>query len=151
MALAMEKSGCGDMSQPWRFDPMHQANGFRVDSHNAHSQSNGAYHYHGKPNALFDDSDDSAASPVIGFAADGYPIFWLVFRRQWHYSQGSVELSTKKWSSPELVMVIRAATMMVASEMIMSMSKAAAIWMSATAWYEMEYTVITSQMVIHMS
>ncbi len=74
-----EKSGCGDMSQPWRFDPMHQANGFRVDSHNAHSQSNGAYHYHGKPNALFDDSDDSAASPVIGFAADGYPIFGSYF------------------------------------------------------------------------
>ncbi|GBL05666.1 N-acetylgalactosamine 6-sulfatase [Glaciecola sp. KUL10] len=74
-----EKTGCGDLDQPWRFDPMHEANEFRVDSHNAHSQNDGAYHYHGKPNALFDDSDDSAPSPVVGFAADGYPIYGSYF------------------------------------------------------------------------
>ena len=60
------------LDQPWRFDPMHNANGFRVDTH---SQPNGSYHYHGKPNALFNESNASSASPVIGFAADGYPIF----------------------------------------------------------------------------
>ena len=69
------KVGCNDINQPWRYDPMFSANGFRVDSHNAHSQPDGSYHYHGKPNALFDDSDNSSASPVVGFAADGYPIF----------------------------------------------------------------------------
>jgi hypothetical protein len=31
------KVGCNDMSSPWRYDPMFPANGFRVDSHHAHS------------------------------------------------------------------------------------------------------------------
>lgn len=68
------KVGCNDMSTPWRYDPMHPANGFRVDSHNAHAQPDGTYHYHGSPFALFAD-DNSQSSPVIGFAADGFPIY----------------------------------------------------------------------------
>lgn len=72
------KIGCNDINQPWRFDPMHSANGFDVDSHNAHAQPDGTYHYHGSPFALFDDNG-SNESPVIGFAADGYPIFGSYF------------------------------------------------------------------------
>jgi arylsulfatase A-like enzyme len=68
------KVGCNDASTPWRYDPMHPANGFRVDSHNAHAQPDGTYHYHGSPFALFAD-DNAQSSPVIGFAADGYPIY----------------------------------------------------------------------------
>ena len=68
------KVGCNDDSQAWRYDPMYLQNGFRVDSHNAHAQPDGTYHYHGTPKALFDDSG-TVASPVIGFAADGFPIF----------------------------------------------------------------------------
>ena len=67
-----EKTGCTDASQPWRFDPLHKASGFRVDSHNAHTQPDGAYHYHGPPNALY---DSTAKYTVVGFAADGFPIF----------------------------------------------------------------------------
>ena len=66
------------MNQPWRFDPMFAANNFHVDSHNAHSQPDGSYHYHGTPNALFSNTPE-AESPVIGFAADGYPIFGTFF------------------------------------------------------------------------
>ncbi|PKI17335.1 YHYH protein [Colwellia sp. 12G3] len=68
------KIGCNDMAQAWRYDPMHEANGFAVDSHNAHAQPDGTYHYHGSPLALFDDTDNQE-SPVVGFAADGFPIF----------------------------------------------------------------------------
>ena len=71
--------GCNDDSQPWRFDPMFAANGFRVDQHNAHSQPDGSYHYHGDPLALFDRSG-TVVSPVIGFAADGFPIFGSYIR-----------------------------------------------------------------------
>ena len=60
--------GCNDDNQPWRFDPLFAANGFQVDQHNAHSQPDGSYHYHGDPNALFDHSG-TVVSPVIGFAA----------------------------------------------------------------------------------
>jgi arylsulfatase A-like enzyme len=72
------KIGCNDMSTPWRYDPMHTANGFNVDTHNAHAQPDGTYHYHGSPLALFD-NDASVVSPVIGFAADGFPIFGSYF------------------------------------------------------------------------
>ena len=68
------KTGCNDLDQDWRYDPANPANGFRVDSHNAHTQADGMYHYHGEPNALFS-TDDVIVSPVVGFAADGFPIF----------------------------------------------------------------------------
>ena len=66
--------GCNDADTPWRYDPVFLANGFRVDSHNAHTQPDGTYHYHGKPEALYVDNN-SEVSSVIGFAADGFPIF----------------------------------------------------------------------------
>lgn len=68
------KIGCNDMSTPWRYDPIHGENNFNVDSHNAHTQPDGTYHYHGTPNAMYDNHAHSS-SPVIGFAADGFPIF----------------------------------------------------------------------------
>ncbi|KMT64579.1 sulfatase-like hydrolase/transferase [Catenovulum maritimum] len=73
------KVGCNDMSTPWRYDPMHAANGFRVDTHNAHAQPDGTYHYHGTPNAFYDQTE-AVESPVIGFAADGFPIFGPFFK-----------------------------------------------------------------------
>jgi arylsulfatase A-like enzyme len=75
------KIGCNDITTPWRYDPMHAANGFAVDSHNAHAQPDGTYHYHGSPLALFEDNA-SQDSPVIGFAADGFPIYGTYFADQ---------------------------------------------------------------------
>ena len=70
--------GCGDTNQPFRFDPMSKLNKFGTDSHNAHTQPDGTYHYHGNPLAMFTASS-KAASPVIGFAADGFPIYGSYF------------------------------------------------------------------------
>lgn len=67
--------GCGDMGAPYRYDPLGPGSNFGADEHNAHTQPDGAYHYHGNPLALFEQSDATEASPVIGFAADGFPIF----------------------------------------------------------------------------
>ena len=67
--------GCFDMNAPYRYDPMAPEAGFGADEHNAHTQPDGTYHYHGNPMALFDQDDPGAPSPVIGFAADGFPIF----------------------------------------------------------------------------
>lgn len=66
-------NGCGP-SVDWRLDPMGPV-GFGTDSHNGHTQPGGLYHYHGNPNALFDPEETSLGSPVIGFAADGFPIY----------------------------------------------------------------------------
>jgi len=73
--LGAEKIGCNDINSAWRYDPMYWGNSFGTDAHNAHTQPNGAYHYHGTPLALYDDSEAGGESPVIGFAADGFPIF----------------------------------------------------------------------------
>ena len=73
--LGYEKTGCNDDDTPWRYDPMYSGNDFSTDTHNAHSQPDGAYHYHGNPLAMFDNSSPTVASPLIGYAADGYPIF----------------------------------------------------------------------------
>ena len=66
-------NGCGP-SVDWRLDPMGPV-GFGTDSHNGHTQPGGLYHYHGNPNALFDPEETNQGSPVIGFAADGFPIY----------------------------------------------------------------------------
>ncbi|WP_284205433.1 YHYH protein [Psychromonas marina] len=70
--------GCGDDGQPFRYDPMSKLNSFGVDSHNAHTQPDGTYHYHGNPLAMFSENS-TVASPLIGFAADGFPIYGSYF------------------------------------------------------------------------
>ena len=71
--LGQEKIGCFQTNTPWRYDPMSPLNQFGTDSHNAHTQPNGAYHYHGDPVAMY--VSGGKASGVIGFAADGFPIY----------------------------------------------------------------------------
>ena len=66
--------GCNHPNQPWRYDPAYKSGRFIIDLHNAHAQPDGTYHYHATPNALFNDKP-ATASPVIGFAADGFPIY----------------------------------------------------------------------------
>jgi len=68
------KTGCLDINQPWRYNPVNPDSGYIVDSQNAHTQPDGAYHYHGPPITLAESTGDSE-SGVIGFAADGFPIY----------------------------------------------------------------------------
>ena len=80
--LGREKIGCGpdQIDNPWRYDPMSSLNNFGTDEHNAHTQPDGTYHYHGNPMAMFEtDCSTGIASPVIGFAADGFPIYGTCF------------------------------------------------------------------------
>jgi hypothetical protein len=70
--------GCNP-NDPWLLDPLGPGNGFGADAHNAHTQPDGTYHYHGDPEALFDDNPGADGSLLIGFAADGYPIYGSYF------------------------------------------------------------------------
>ncbi|MFT7218657.1 MAG: hypothetical protein ACI8Z1_000268 [Candidatus Azotimanducaceae bacterium] len=70
--------GCSD-NDDWLLDPLGTEGKFGADSHNAHTQPDGTYHYHGNPNAMFDDNPGASGSPVIGFAADGFPIYGTYF------------------------------------------------------------------------
>lgn len=70
--------GCKS-NDAWLLDPLSTTTSFGADEHNAHTQPNGLYHYHGNPNAMFDDNPGPAGSPVVGFAADGFPIYGSYF------------------------------------------------------------------------
>ena len=81
--LGREKIGCGQdqIDNPWRYDPMSPLNDFGTDRNNAHAQPDGTYHYHGNPMAMFESDCETSGtvSPVIGFAADGFPIYGSCF------------------------------------------------------------------------
>lgn len=93
-----ERTGCNAINQPWRFDPMHGPNGFNVDSKNAHAQPDGAYHYHGPP-PIFN-GDSATSSGVIGFAADGYPIFGPYFNANGVIRMANSSYSLKSGTRP---------------------------------------------------
>ncbi|MAF83429.1 MAG: YHYH protein [Gammaproteobacteria bacterium] len=73
--------GC-TVNDGWLLDPLSTHNHFGADAHNAHTQPNGSYHYHGNPNAMFDEFAGPNGSPAIGFAADGFPIYGCYFYDQ---------------------------------------------------------------------
>lgn len=70
--------GC-ETNSAWPLDPLGTDTKFGADAHNAHTQPTGQYHYHGNPEAMFDDNPGPNGSPVIGFAADGFPIYGSYF------------------------------------------------------------------------
>ena len=52
---------------------------FSMDFNNSHANGGGEYHYHGIPYSYFIDSlhiDGTEHSPIIGYAADGFPIYY---------------------------------------------------------------------------
>jgi hypothetical protein len=70
--------GCNE-NDPWLLDPLGTDHKFGADEHNAHTQPDGRYHYHASPNALYEDAPTEGGSPVIGFAADGFPVYGPYF------------------------------------------------------------------------
>jgi hypothetical protein len=70
----------GDAFSGWQFEVMHPANSIvlGIDRNNAHTQMGGIYHYHGMPAGLVANltgNDASRVMQMVGYAADGYPIY----------------------------------------------------------------------------
>jgi hypothetical protein len=63
----------------WHYEALSGMIGSRnavgVDENLAHVQPNGAYHYHGLPHGLLHKLDDTHKMALVGWAADGYPIY----------------------------------------------------------------------------
>lgn len=61
----------------WQYEPLSGAVSLGIDSSHAHVQPTGKYHYHGLPTGLIESTDVKAGahSPLIGWAADGFPIY----------------------------------------------------------------------------
>lgn len=60
----------------WNIEAMGQASfNYGTDENNAHVQPNGTYHYHGIPDAFVKKLNKGKAMTLIGWAADGFPIY----------------------------------------------------------------------------
>lgn len=69
----------GNRSSGWQYEAMSGAISLGLDENHAHVQPTGAYHYHGLPSFLITrlSVNSSTHSPLIGWAADGFPIYAL--------------------------------------------------------------------------
>ena len=60
----------------WRIEALGQSSfNFGVDFNNAHVQPTGEYHYHGIPEKLLEKLAKSNQPTLIGWAADGFPVY----------------------------------------------------------------------------
>jgi hypothetical protein len=66
-----------DPGSGWHYEALKGSLNLGVDLHNAHVQPTGAYHYHGLPVALMLRRDKGDQMILVGFAADGFPIYGL--------------------------------------------------------------------------
>ncbi len=70
-----------DRRSGWHYDALGGAFSLGLDADHAHVQPNGAYHYHGIPTALLARlSGGQRQMTLVGWAADGFPIY-----AQWGY------------------------------------------------------------------
>jgi len=68
----------GDRRIGWQYEALGGAVALGLDTNHAHVQPDGKYHYHGIPTGLLSQAKDQAGhSPLIGWAADGFPIYAL--------------------------------------------------------------------------
>ena len=59
----------------WQFEALSGKIDLGMDENNAHVQPNGAYHYHGLPKGLIAKLGGAEKMPLLGYAADGFPIY----------------------------------------------------------------------------
>ena len=59
----------------WRYEALTGSINLGVDSSNAHVQPTGAYHYHGIPKGLVEKLGGGKKVVLIGYAADGFPVY----------------------------------------------------------------------------
>ncbi|NIZ14868.1 YHYH protein [Phaeobacter sp. HF9A] len=78
----------------WQYEALGGAVPLGLDANYAHVQPSGAYHYHGLPTGLMSELGWSAdrASPLIGYAADGFPIYVITAEQN-----GKVVEMTSSW------------------------------------------------------
>ena len=74
----------GDREKGWNYDALGGAVPLGLDANHAHVQPGGIYHYHGLPTGLLSrlgvesvSGDRATHSPIVGWAADGFPIYCI--------------------------------------------------------------------------
>lgn len=64
-----------DRAAGWNIEALSGGMNLGLDSNNAHVQPTGAYHYHALPSGLVDPLSYHEGPILIGYAADGFPIY----------------------------------------------------------------------------
>lgn len=64
-----------DRRTGWNYEALGGACELGLDRYNAHVQPDGTYHYHGIPEGVLASEDGSSVPALIGYAADGFPIY----------------------------------------------------------------------------
>ncbi|MEM6655672.1 MAG: YHYH protein [Planctomycetota bacterium] len=66
-----------DRRANWNYEALGGAVALGIDTNHAHVQPSGAYHYHGLPTGLLRELgvSPSTHSPLVGWAADGFPVY----------------------------------------------------------------------------
>jgi hypothetical protein len=64
-----------DPRSGWQYELLSRAVQLGFDRDNAHVKPNGSYHYHGLPYDLLEQYQYQSKPVLIGYAADGYPIY----------------------------------------------------------------------------
>ena len=80
----------------WNIEALgHDTFDFGDDMNHAHVQPNGAYHYHGMPELLVDFLGDNQGMIIVGWAADGFPVY-----ARYGYSEANNSNSGNKSLTP---------------------------------------------------
>ncbi|QDU61293.1 hypothetical protein Pan216_21480 [Planctomycetes bacterium Pan216] len=66
-----------DRRSGWNYEALSGKINLGLDASNAHVQPTGAYHYHGMPTGLIAKLGDEKKMVLVGYAADGFPIYAL--------------------------------------------------------------------------
>ena len=66
-----------DQSSGWQYDAFGGGIELGFDMNSAHVQPGGLYHYHGVPDVLVEAEEPEEHPGLVGFAADGFPIYLL--------------------------------------------------------------------------
>lgn len=69
-----------DKESGWQYEVLSGKLQLGTDQSNAHVQPDGSYHYHGLPNKLYQSRKKNALMTLLGFAADGFPIYGIYGR-----------------------------------------------------------------------
>lgn len=64
-----------DRNSGWHMEAIGGGKNLGLDQNLAHVQPNGAYHYHGIPTGLLATMNEQREPKLIGYAADGFPIY----------------------------------------------------------------------------
>ncbi|MES0879247.1 YHYH protein [Roseibium sp. SCP14] len=83
-----------DRRSGWNYEAMGGACKLGLDRYNAHVQPDGTYHYHGIPTGVVASSGGKSVPAMIGYAADGFPIYG-----QYGYSDPGGKSAMKKLKS----------------------------------------------------